>query len=122
MIIYCQICKQPIARADKLSYPLTGEQFQSYDPAHGYPAPFMAGAEWRYMKCPYCRFRPFTEDDKVLIDAAKNEFLVLDKRIQMVHTENTNILACQYCGKVCKSKTGLMAHERVCNSRPKIDG
>jgi len=37
-------------------------------------------------------------------------------------SESDEELACQYCGKVCKSALGLSSHERNCPSNPNKGG
>lgn len=67
--VYCEICEERIAtaRIGDLRYPMTGEMYLSPDEHHGYPAPFAPGAEWEYMRCPHCNYRPFLCEDRIHI-------------------------------------------------------
>jgi len=66
MIVVCQICKMEIAETstDELSVPITGSMFHPH--RAGFPEPFPGGPDWMYMRCRYCRTRPFLRDDEVL--------------------------------------------------------
>lgn len=67
--VYCSICKEKIAtaRLGDLRLPMTGSMFLSQDEYHGYPPPFDPSAEWEWMRCPHCRFRPFIGQDRIEI-------------------------------------------------------
>ena len=71
--ILCEICSEHIAMADTdtLCKPMLGTMFTSPDPFHGVPAPFDLSATWVHMNCPWCRRRPFMEEDQVLTDRGR---------------------------------------------------
>jgi hypothetical protein len=66
--VLCEICNEHIAMADTdtLRMPMMGSMFTSPDPFHGVPAPFDPSTPWVHMACPWCRKRPFMEEDRVL--------------------------------------------------------
>jgi hypothetical protein len=55
--VICQICGEVVATTtlEALSFPIKGSMFQSPDPAHGVPSPWIASEEWEDMRCPYGR-------------------------------------------------------------------
>lgn len=60
--LMCEMCRQHIGNfyEDEIQEPIKGAMFHSKDPVHGFPPPFRSsGLEWRDMRCPYCRNRPF---------------------------------------------------------------
>jgi len=60
--LMCEICRQTIGmfHTEDIAEPIKGAMFQSKDPRHGFPPPFLSPAlEWEDMKCPYCGHRPF---------------------------------------------------------------
>lgn len=59
--LVCEVCKAVIAKFDvcELAMPVMGSMFKSKDPDHGVPDPFDPRQDWRYMRCPYCKRRPF---------------------------------------------------------------
>jgi hypothetical protein len=67
VIIACDICYQPIARAHltKLTVPPHAEQFDGIDNARDLRSPFLPGTEWADWHCPHCRYRPFMAQDSV---------------------------------------------------------
>lgn len=102
MNILCQICNELIATTEKkaLLVPLHGNMFQSPYPDR-MPASLLESTEYEFIKCPMCGFRPFLQDDEVLTD----------KGIYKIELD----FICDVCGKVCKSRAGLVAHMRSHN-------
>jgi len=47
-----------------LRVPITGAMFHPH--RAGFPEPFPGGPDWMYIRCRYCRTRPFLRDDEVL--------------------------------------------------------
>jgi len=66
MIVKCQICGLEIAQTslEELSVPISGKMFHPH--RAGFPEPFVGGPDWMYIRCRYCRARPFLRDDEVL--------------------------------------------------------
>jgi len=73
--VYCSICKEKIATARKedLRPPMMGSMFLSQDEHHGYLPPFDPSAEWEWMRCPHCRWRPFPFPDRLEIATPEEE-------------------------------------------------
>lgn len=84
--VYCEICEEPIAKIEpsKLKVPMMGKMFESLEPDRDIPPPFHPDLEWEFMKCPYCGFRPFVEDDqvKVITAAGKEKFVTAKEETQ----------------------------------------
>ena len=72
--ILCEICDEPIARAQlsKLARPLTGDMFESL--GEGYDNPFWGNVPWEWMRCPMCRYRPFVVTEEQGQRASANEW------------------------------------------------
>lgn len=71
--VFCQSCTEHIANIDPfaLRSPLSGGVFESPDPTHDIPPPFLGDdADFEHMTCPYGRnHKPFNESDKILTEA-----------------------------------------------------
>lgn len=77
VIAVCDVCGHELGVFDplKVHLPLRGDMFRSIDPFHGWPDPFPASVDWRYMECPRCTMRPF-EDESVIKDKQGNRWKV----------------------------------------------
>jgi hypothetical protein len=67
--LMCELCRQHIGNfwEEEVEEPIKGAMFHSKDPAHGFPPPFRSsGLEWKDMRCPYCRNRPFISEGVIL--------------------------------------------------------
>lgn len=67
--LMCELCRQHIGNfwEEEVQEPIKAAMFHSKDPAHGFPPPFRSsGLEWRDMRCPYCRNRPFITEGVIL--------------------------------------------------------
>ena len=89
--IYCEVCEAQFAQADheELKTPMKGAMFISNMAKNGVPAPFHPNAEWQYMRCPYCNFRPFTFEDRVLIFPPSRKFYVFGEPLDKPDSEKT---------------------------------
>ena len=109
MIIVCQICKNEIAEADDLSYPLRGGMFRPH--RTGFPPPFF-DVEWEWIKCRYCKKRPFLE---------RNQVLTTEGIVYLDETTDES-LVCHKCGKqYVKNRYGLpwfRKHVEECDGNP----
>lgn len=75
-VLICEICGQPIARFSELYYPLSADQFTSYDPDHNPDPPFPVGVDWEFMCCLECRNRPFLLHGRVKTETGVYEVSV----------------------------------------------
>ena len=67
--LMCEMCRQHIGNfwEEEVQEPIKGAMFHSKDPVHGFPPPFRSsGLEWKDMRCPYCRNRPFISQGIIL--------------------------------------------------------
>lgn len=73
--ILCDLCGEHIANADirNLAMPIRGYMFDSPDPDHGFPDPFIEDdVDWVWMRCPYGRtHRPFLVEGEFTTDRGK---------------------------------------------------
>lgn len=100
MRIQCEICKEWIAEADEITFPLRGDMFKSPDPFHGIEAPFHPDSEWEHMRCPYGAHRPFVSPDRVTTDQGIIEA-----------PEEVPVYRCKVCGKEYNNPNQLRGHE-----------
>lgn len=115
ILIYCELCHEHIANAFKehLKAPLMGSMFRSPDELHERSCPFDGVVEWEWMRCPECRWRPFTEENRLNevsdgpgspryaldLPAAGEEDILPPPDWLKVVPEETGILTCDLCGK-----------------------
>lgn len=124
LILKCRICRQDIGRfrPERLLWPVNPGVFESLDPEHGWPPPFMRGCDWDSARCPYCRKKPYywTEPSKILTDDG-----LLNIEDAMAAAENekrglkpSEIVHCRYCGEgPFPNYQARVAHERSCDAR-----
>ena len=64
-LVKCEICDEIIASVNMgiLHKPMTGWMFMPKDNHHNFPPPFFNTSDWKEMRCPYCRKRPFQSPD-----------------------------------------------------------
>lgn len=96
--IYCEICTALIATADTetLAIPISGGMFGPPYPGR-MEAPIIPDAEWEFIRCPVCGFRPFLKDDTVMTDAGLQK-IPKEKHI------------CEVCGKEFDRDAQLRGH------------
>ncbi|WP_333664706.1 C2H2-type zinc finger protein [Desulfobacter postgatei] len=106
--LYCQACRSPIGQVnpDKLTLPLTADQFDSLMPERGVPKPFFPGTTWVDFTCPQCLRRPIIEPDKIMIET--------DGKLETVKIPTKQIEhVCETCGEVFKTRPALLNHMKA---------
>ena len=123
--IRCAICNEPLAQANPLYLhrPLLGAMFLSPDPFHGFEPPFTPTTEWLGMLCPYCRHRPFVNEEEVLTDtgiyrlpSGPNPFEAEaepEPEPSPIDSAYWEPRECPECGRVVKGIGPMAAHRRV---------
>ena len=108
----CEYCYQPIGYVDmaKLDTPMTPGMFYSLYPDNGVPDPFHPSLTWRDFRCPYCRLRPFLNEDYLsLIDDAGN--------MSRIKAQKAEVFSCPDCGREYQHRSSLVRHKKEgCNA------
>ena len=89
--VYCEICSQKIAVTDpeELKSPMKGNMFQSHLAGNGVYSPFHPEADWEFMKCPYCGYRPFLSLEKVLTDLETGRYHTIGETYHKPESDKT---------------------------------
>jgi len=102
--VICEICTEIIGKCDmsKFAAPMTGDMFIPKDHKHGYPAPFILNENWRDLRCPVCKFRPFESPN----------YFYNEKDEKCGWTD-----ICPDCGQGFKNYLALSGHRKHCRRK-----
>ena len=78
-VLVCEICREDLARfqVDDVYHPVNGGMFTTLHPEREYPLPWPSPAElidWEAMRCPFCRYRPMSQEKRLLTNEGWLEF------------------------------------------------
>jgi DNA-directed RNA polymerase subunit RPC12/RpoP len=129
--LVCEVCTFQIGFFDPetIELPLVGSMFESMDPKHEFPPPFPPTVDWEFMRCPYCRKRPFYQQDKVLtpegiFDVAEKKFSAdnskvekpVQKYVKKGESQKLGVYwKCTLCGKTYKTLEGYERYHKCPN-------
>ena len=133
-LVKCEICQEIIAELDiaNTHMPIKGSMFLSADVHHGRPAPFYPEHDWLLIRCPICKWRPFLQQDSVVLadgtryqippdyysltsfnntrDSAEVARVAHTHKVEGSNPSPAPNFVCSECGKECKNANSLSQH------------